>query len=320
MGRVIEGFNVHSDANLGSMEIALAISLILFGVLIIQAYNYYQNYDDRLILKSLVSPCPSTARTSLTAMLYERLPLCPGRSNPGPNSYPLATGVVLETLITALVQTYFGYRIYRLSGTLRISIVCWMLTLLRLGEGLALAAESYLNVEKQTNVFVLTNNYGWLITLAVSVGAFVDVLIALSLCFYIKRLAPPSPSQGTGALVDRLVTWTIRLIISPETGLITSLMRSGKQEHLPSLVAAPNDEFSLLRLNVRRKSEKIPAVLSGLVFTNHSRPEFTLDMTTSHSSSESFGGYPTLALPEKALDSKTSFRREIDLDLEARGI
>jgi len=55
MDGVTKRFNVHSNANLGSMEIALAISLVLFGVLMIQAYNYYQNFDDRLFLKTLVT-------------------------------------------------------------------------------------------------------------------------------------------------------------------------------------------------------------------------------------------------------------------------
>ncbi|KAF5371489.1 hypothetical protein D9615_009643 [Tricholomella constricta] len=216
-GRVDE-FNVRSDANLGSMEIALATSLVLFGVLIIQAYNYYQNYEDRLWLKTLVtlvSVLEAFHTYAITHTIYYTTVTLAECTLAGPNSYPLTTGVVLETLITALVQCFFAYRIYRLSGKLYVSTICWTLSFLRLGGGLVLAGESYLNVPNQTDDFVLTNNYGWLITLALAVGAFVDVLIALSLCYYIKRLAPCTHSQSTGALVDRLMTWTIH------TGLIT---------------------------------------------------------------------------------------------------
>jgi hypothetical protein len=49
-------FDPLADENLGSMVIGLAISLVLFGVVIIQSYTYYQRFgDDRWSLKALVS-------------------------------------------------------------------------------------------------------------------------------------------------------------------------------------------------------------------------------------------------------------------------
>ncbi|KAG6843697.1 hypothetical protein H0H87_001527 [Tephrocybe sp. NHM501043] len=210
---MVEGFDAHADANLGSMEIALAISLILFGILVIQAYNYYQNFDDRWLLKSLViavSILEAFHTFTITHTIYLTTVTWAGRTDIGPNSYALTTGVVLENMITCMVQSYFAYRIYRLSKSVYIPIICWILSLLRLGGGLALAAISYLNVPLMDNAIIVTESFGWLITLAVTVGAAVDVLIAGSLCYYIKRLAPPNPSQSVGALVDRLVTYTIR--------------------------------------------------------------------------------------------------------------
>ncbi|KAG5641603.1 hypothetical protein DXG03_004655 [Asterophora parasitica] len=221
-GLAVDEFNVHSDANLGSMEVALAISQILFGVVVVQAYNYYQNYDDRFWLKSLVSTFLRDVGRKLTkgweigdsrdVRFAMDIPYSPGincphdaaqaigitlanRTDVGPNSYPLTTGVILETFITNLVQCFFAYRIYRLSGKLYITLICWTLSALRFGGGLAIAAQSYLNVPKQTNEFVLTNRFAWLITLGLSVGAFIDVLIAFSLCYYIKHLTPRATSK-----------------------------------------------------------------------------------------------------------------------------
>lgn len=68
-----------------------------------------------------------------------------------------------------------------------------MLALLRLGGGLALVSESYLDVPNQPNALLLTDKFGWLITLAVTVGAVVDIIIAGSLCYYLKRLSAPLP-------------------------------------------------------------------------------------------------------------------------------
>ncbi|KAF5371494.1 hypothetical protein D9615_009650 [Tricholomella constricta] len=44
-------FDVHDHANLGSVEVTLFVSLVLFGVLVHQIYTYYKSYNDRMFLK-----------------------------------------------------------------------------------------------------------------------------------------------------------------------------------------------------------------------------------------------------------------------------
>jgi len=87
------------------------------------------------------------------------------------------------------IQELFAWRIYRLSKKLFISAIFWTLTLLRLGSGLALSAKSFLDVPKDPNVLFLMKDYGWLITLAATIGAVIDVLVAASPCFYLKQLS-----------------------------------------------------------------------------------------------------------------------------------
>lgn len=49
-------YNLLTSDNLGSMMIGVSISLVLCGIVIIQAYTYYQRFsDDRSFLKVLVS-------------------------------------------------------------------------------------------------------------------------------------------------------------------------------------------------------------------------------------------------------------------------
>ncbi|KAF9457207.1 hypothetical protein BDZ94DRAFT_1314412 [Collybia nuda] len=216
-------FDPLADENLGAMVIGLAISLILFGVVVVQSYGYYQNFGrDRVFIKVLATVVllvPSALEVmqtfTITHTIYRTTVTLRRVPFNGPNSYPLTTSVILEVLITAIVQGFFAFRIYRLSKTLWISGVCWVLGLLRLGGGLALAAESYRDVPREPNTTVLTVTYAWLITLSLIVGALVDVLIAGSLCFYLKRIVTPQPSKSASQLVDRLIGWTV------QTGIIT---------------------------------------------------------------------------------------------------
>lgn len=88
-------------------------------------------------------------------------------------------------------QGFFAYRIRLLSGRLHISLVCWGLCILRFVGGMALAAEAFLDIPREPDYFQLQDNYGWLITSALNVGVAVDLLITVSLCFYIRQLYTP---------------------------------------------------------------------------------------------------------------------------------
>ncbi|KAG6860447.1 hypothetical protein C0995_011040 [Termitomyces sp. Mi166 len=173
-------FDVYAHINLGSFEIALAISLVLFGVLIHQMLTYWRTYDDCLFLKILASSImycrmvyPLLCRRELIAfrvleiahmaaiirVIYYTTVTLARASNIQPNSYALTTSIVFETLITALVQPF-------------ICLLCWTLSLLHFGGGLALAMESYLSLPYQAlNTFAFMDKFGWLITLAVSAAS-----------------------------------------------------------------------------------------------------------------------------------------------------
>lgn len=125
---------------------------------------------------------------------------------------------MFETLITALVQGFFAYRIRLLSGRIHISLVCWILCFLRFIGGMAMATEAFLDIPREPDYFRLQDTYGWLIISTLTVGAVLDVLITMALCFYIRQLYTPYNLPKSEELIHRLVTWTI------QTGLITSFM------------------------------------------------------------------------------------------------
>jgi len=220
MGRFSSRIPVMVSAeNLGALEIALALGLMLYGTALTQGYIYYKRSSgDRRFLKIFVGVLLflETAHSTTTIHTIYYITVTKA-SHPTANSYPLSGSVVVETLITVLVQCYFVFRIYKLSGRLTIPFICWLFSMSRFIGGMALGVESFLDVPRQPDGFWLLASYGWLITASLTVGAAADILIAASMCFYLRRLASPTNQHSTAAILDRLIFWSI------QTGLVTSL-------------------------------------------------------------------------------------------------
>lgn len=110
-------------------------------------------------------------------------------ARPGPvpqNSYYLAMANVLETIISFLVQCFFGFRVYRLSRQFSLGLACWALAATRFVLAICVAVESFVDVPRVPNGVELVLKFGWLITLAFGLGALVDVVIALLQVWYLR--------------------------------------------------------------------------------------------------------------------------------------
>ncbi|KAJ7021012.1 hypothetical protein C8F04DRAFT_1241589 [Mycena alexandri] len=208
---------------LGVMEIGIFFSLILFGVVALQTYVYFNNCrSDRAGLKLLVGTvfffelCHSVAACHAIYYFTVGLAGIPELEKPA-NSYSLSLTPIFETIITALVQGFFGYRLRLLSGRKSLSIVCWVLCFLRLVGGVGVSVEGLIDVPLEPDYFHLQDTYGWVITSALFVGAALDILITVSLCFYIRTLYTSYNLPKSEELIHRLITWTI------QTGLLTSV-------------------------------------------------------------------------------------------------
>jgi len=216
-------YGIETPLVLGVMEIGVFFSLVMFGVVALQGYVYFHNCrSDRAGLKLLVGSvlflelCHSVA--SCHAVYYFTVVLAGvPELEKAANSYSLSLTPVFETIITALVQGFFAYRIRLLSGRLHISVVCWGLCFLRFIGGMVMAAEAFVDIPREPDYFQLQDHYGWLITSALNVGVVVDILISASLCFYIRQLYTPYNLPKSEELIHRLIAWTI------QTGLITSI-------------------------------------------------------------------------------------------------
>ncbi|KAJ7736147.1 hypothetical protein B0H16DRAFT_124006 [Mycena metata] len=216
-------YGLDSPLILGVMEIGVFFSLILFGVVAVQTYVYFNNCrSDRAGLKLLVGAvfffelCHSIMACHALYYFTVELAGIPELEKPA-NSYSLSLTPVFETIITALVQGFFGYRLRLLSGRLSLSIVCWLLCFLRVVGGMAVAVEGFIDVPLEPDYFHLQDTYGWVITSALFVGAALDILITVSLCFYIRMLYTSYNLPRSEEVIHRLITWTI------QTGLLTGI-------------------------------------------------------------------------------------------------
>jgi len=335
-------YGVESPAVLGVMEVGVFVSLVMFGVVALQGYVYFQNcHSDRTGLKLLVGSlllfelCHSIA--SCHAIYYFTVVLAgvPELEKPA-NSYSLALTPVLETIITALVQGFFAYRLRILSGRLHLCLVCWGLCLLRFIGGMGMSVEGFLDVAREPDYFKLQDTYGWLITSALNVGAVLDLLITVSMCFYIKRMYTSYNFPRSDELIHRLISWTI------QTGLITSMtsvavvMTFQTMRHnfvwlaLYTFLAKLYTNSLLVSLNARpvhREIVRAPSPVPSSKWDAPSRPgtpvfssqpgtpgiTIEITQTTTVDSSTAlipshYGGGGGLRVPDKAVYNPTAFK------------
>ncbi|KAJ7210920.1 hypothetical protein GGX14DRAFT_697468 [Mycena pura] len=198
------------DGTLGTIVIGAAVGTVLFGIMTMQTFNYYDRYSkDPARLKVLVAAVwflELGHTITLWHALYRITVTFYGQIahilDPPPS---LALTVLFSTLIYATVQTFFALRIWTLSGSYYITIVCSILTTARFAFSLTI-----LSLFLGSNGFeIFTNKIHWSMIAVSSLGPAVDLLIAGSLCFFLWRRRSESHFNATRKLLDTLILWSI---------------------------------------------------------------------------------------------------------------
>ncbi|KAJ7289135.1 hypothetical protein C8J57DRAFT_1493591 [Mycena rebaudengoi] len=317
-------YGVDSPLVLGVLELGVFFSLIMFGVVALQGYVYFRHcQSDRAGLKVLVGLVLvfELAHTVAAAHSIYYITIVtaglPELEKPA-TTYSLSFTPIFETLITALVQGFFAYRIRLLSGRVSISVVCWILCVLRFVGGMGMAAVGILDVP--TPPFHIQDHYGWAITSALTVGVVLDLLITVSMCVYIKRLYTPYTLPKGEELIHRLISWTI------QTGLITSLASVAvvitflTVKHtfiwlaLYTFLAKLYSNSLLVSLNSRPSNRAfIRKPETSLLNSPPRTPQsFTIHITQTQTSDgdglSTTGSIPHLQLPERAVYGKEAYK------------
>lgn len=86
-------------------------------------------------------------------------------------------------IYTAWVQGFFANRIRIISGSPYIASVCWLLSFLRL-VGYFVAAAAGLRMTSLMQSQTISKRF---LTIVLALGAVVDVIITVSLCYFLRR-------------------------------------------------------------------------------------------------------------------------------------
>ncbi|KAF9231828.1 hypothetical protein BU15DRAFT_55691 [Melanogaster broomeanus] len=200
------------DASIGATQIGSTVMTFLFGICTLQSYHYIYYYPrDSLWLKSLVrasSPLIGASHTiSVTVATYSLTVTHFGNFS-SEDITQIPTGfiwaIVLSGVMTSLVQGYFAHRVRVFSKRLYIPVFCWFMSALRF------AGSFYITVGalRAHNLSEFIRSNDWLLATIFLGGACLDIIIAVSMCYYLKREKAFAITR-TAKMLDTLMVYSI---------------------------------------------------------------------------------------------------------------
>jgi len=202
---------------LGTILGGTIVANLLFGIFVAQVCFYYRRFpQDQRSLKFVVAVVwfLELAHTVCLvhgvyfAVITQRGQLL----DIVPKSFRL--GYLFAGTASPVVQAFFTTRIAKCFHKPYLAILCWTMTFLRFSSTLCLAV--FLSSTKPSiRVQLLCQ---WILTTSLVLEACVDLLIAVSLCYFLVKTRHHSVHKRTIRLLDKMITTTIR------TGLFNSLL------------------------------------------------------------------------------------------------
>ncbi|EIM89412.1 uncharacterized protein STEHIDRAFT_52732 [Stereum hirsutum FP-91666 SS1] len=202
------------DTSLGAVELGGMIMMLLYGIMVAQAYTYYKSsYSDSLFPINLrCTHSPSRCRfteTFHTAIVVAFIYITSVTDYGQPWTLNAAhwTGqwsVSIASLNIAIIQGFFAWRVRCLSGRWTIPILSWTGSSVRVGSSIAVGVLT----QRTSLLSVFLDKYRWLNTLCLGIGAAVDLLNTAALCYYLRKGRSGS-FNSSQALIDTLILWTI---------------------------------------------------------------------------------------------------------------
>ncbi|KAJ7512714.1 hypothetical protein B0H11DRAFT_1947031 [Mycena galericulata] len=202
---------------IGALQIGVLISYVLFGVTTTQAYIYYGRFPGDLprlkLLVAFVWFCELAHVICFGHTIY--VMTISDFGQPERLAYPpetLFVAVIFSCVISASVQGFFAFRIYRFSERLYIPCLSWILTVVRSVCSLIIFVAGL----RMSTFPVFAAQMSRLLVTTWTVSAINDLLIAISLVYFLYRQRTSANLTRTVAVIDKLIAWTI------ETGVLTS--------------------------------------------------------------------------------------------------
>ncbi|KAF9043375.1 hypothetical protein BJ165DRAFT_239503 [Panaeolus papilionaceus] len=211
---------VHIDLSdtIGILEIGSLFSVFLFGIVTLQAHFYYTTYrDDGWREKALVGALwlMELGHTVGVAFeVYRATITLYGRPHLLITFPALSSVMALGGAITFAVQTFFALRVSRLIAKPYgyIGFLCIGVSFLRFIGSVVLAVAAATSV----SIAIYRVKWKWLIVTLLSSATAVDLIIAISMLYYLRTARSRALSRTTH-LIDKLIGYTLR------SGLLTSV-------------------------------------------------------------------------------------------------
>lgn len=198
----------------GPMLVGTYMNAILYGVMILQVFIYYQTYKDGIGLRLFVLYLfvAETLNTGLAiTMIYEPLVRKYGTLD-AVTFFPsmLPTDPITTVLISTPIQIFIAWRIRVISRTTWSALIICILAMISMGGGIWLT-RTIINLDRFAKKPMLHwPALTWLIASAVA-----DITITASLCYYLAR--QKSGFSATDDTINKIIRLTV------QTGLITTL-------------------------------------------------------------------------------------------------
>ncbi|KAJ7174876.1 hypothetical protein C8R46DRAFT_1081953 [Mycena filopes] len=214
------------DSSLGAVVIGCMVSLFLLGVLTVQVFSYFRNFaDDSRKLKLMITVIWVTEvihGALIGASTYEKTVTYFGDVQ---ELFHLRATFNLSLAfvgaIGPMVQSFYAYRILKISGRRFIPILIWTLLLLRFINVLAISVTSFM----VPDIIAYKARFGWLLICSLSSAAAEDVLITATTCYYLRAERKSSVHfRRTRRMVDLLILWTAQTALVTSSGTVSMLL------------------------------------------------------------------------------------------------
>ncbi|KAH9975187.1 hypothetical protein BJV74DRAFT_181642 [Russula compacta] len=251
---------VNIGSTYGASFLGLIFSSVLYGVTIVQSWNYYwhgaRNRDSMImkgfILLLLVLDTVQTA-FHIYVLYWYLIQNFADVNNLDINMWAMEAQVSINYNIAFLIQLFYARRLYLTSHSIAVPVIIAGLTVFGFGLGIAFTIR-----EPVLKRFSRYRPLIWLISAGLGGGALVDILIAISMCWclYHKRTGYPRTDSmimtlmiyciNTGLLTSVLATASlISFAISPTTVIAQAFYGPLGKCYVNSLLALLNNRESI---------------------------------------------------------------------------
>ncbi|KAJ8698807.1 hypothetical protein PTI98_005475 [Pleurotus ostreatus] len=202
----------------GPMLLGVFFNTILYGILVVQIFNYFQVYkrSDKPLIRYLVIyllVLETFGTACVIHMMYEVFVMPMGAPKPpGPPKPPtmLPADAITTVLISTPVQLFLAWRISVLTSSKIVAIFISLLAITSLGGGIAMSALVILNPDFSRFETFYPATGTWL-----GSSALADVIISTALVMTLRRKR--TGMQVTDNIINKIMTFTI------QTGFVTAV-------------------------------------------------------------------------------------------------